>query len=229
MSIHCVDSIKICALRITLLDDLGNTATGPNNYVSTNRESQLQYTGVTDKGKDLFYRNGCDLPLANYKSPDLLRRFDLQVDLYSLEPAVQSIMLGAPVLDDADGNPVGFEYALQDCPTDIPPPLVAVEAWSWSWDCDAQVPEVPYWYYVWPMVQWATDQANVLQTDILAPKLTGFTRRNPLWGHGPYGGVVQGPAGGPTFESSTGGPAVFLTSTAPPDAVCGFSTVTPGS
>lgn len=225
----CVDSIKICALRVTLLDALGNTATGPNNYVATNRESTLEYTGVTDKGKDLFYRNGCDQPLANYKSPDLLRYFNLTVDFFSLEPAAFSLLLGAPVLDDGAGNPVGFEYALQDCPTDVAPPLVAVEAWSWSWDCDAQVPATPYWYYVFPMVQWATDQANTLTTDILQPKLTGFSRRNPLWGHGPYGGVVQGAAGGPDFDSSTGGPAVFLTSTPPPAAVCGFQTVTPGS
>lgn len=229
MSPICVDSIKICALRVTALDDLGNVAEGPNNYVATNRESQLQYTGNVDKGKDLYYRNGCDQPLATYKSPELLKRFDLSLDLYSLEPAVQSLLLGAPILDDADGNPVGFEYALQDCPSDPSPPLTAVEAWSWSWDCDAQVPSVPYWYFVWPMVQWSSDQANILQTDLLQPKLTGFTRRNPLWGHGPYGGVVQGPAGGPTFLSSTGGLAVFLTSTAPPDPVCGFGTVTPGS
>jgi hypothetical protein len=225
----CVDSIKLCALRVTLLDLLGNVASGPNNFVSSDRQSQLQYTGVVDKGKDLFYRNGCDRPLATYKSPDLLRRFDLQLDRYSLEPAVESIMLGAPILLDGTSQAVGFEYALQDCPSDPTPPLVAVEAWSWSWDCDAQVPQVPYWYFVWPMVQWATDQPAILQTDLLQPKLTGFTRRNPLWGHGPYGGVVQGPAGGPSFKSSTGGLAVFLTSTPPPAAVCGFGTVSPGS
>ena len=225
----CADSIKICALRVTLLDDLGNVADGPNNYVVTNRESQLQYTPVVDQGKDLFYRNGCDEPLANYKSQALLRRFDITVDLYSFEPAVQSLLLGAPILDDGDGNPVGFEYELQDCPTDTTPPLTAVEAWSWSWNCDAQVPTVPYWYFVWPAVQWYADQAVTLQTDLAQPKVGAFSRRNQLWGHGPYGGVVQGPAGGPDFETSTGGLAVFLTSTPPPDAVCGFGTVTPGS
>ena len=225
----CVDSIKICALRVTLLDSVGNVAPGPNNYVSTRSLSQFQFTGNVDKGKDLFYRDGCDRPRATYKSPDLLKRFDLQVDTFGLEPAVQSIMLGAPILDDGSGDPVGFEYAIQSCPTDPTPPLVAVEAWSFSWDCDAQVPTVPYWYYVYPMVQWATDQANVLATDVLAPKLVGFTRRNPIWGHGPYGGIVQGPAGSPHFASSTGGPAVFLTSTPPPAPICGFGTVTPGS
>lgn len=225
----CLDSIKICALRVTLLTPLGAVAPGSNNFISTTSLSQFQFTGNVDKGKDLFYRDGCDHPRATYKSPDLLKRFDLQVDTYGLEPAVQSIMLGAPALDDGAGDPVGFEYAIQSCPTDPTPPLVAVEAWSFSQDCDAQNPQVPYWYYLFPMVQWATDQANVLATDILQPKLVGFTRRNKLWGHGPYGGVIQGPAGGPTFITSTGGAAVFLTSTAPPATLCGFGTVAPSS
>ncbi len=229
MTAVCADSIKICALRITLLDEVGNVAPEPNNYVATARESQLQYTPVIDQGKDIFVRNGCDQPLANYKSPALLRRFDLVVDLYGFEPAVQSLLLGAPILDDGAGNPVGFEYALQDCPTDPTPPLVAVEAWSWSWDCDAQNPQVPFWYFVWPAAQFSPDQAVTLQTDLAQPKVAAFTRRNPLWGHGPYGGVVQGPAGGPTFDSSTGGLAVFLTSTEPPDPICGFGSITPGS
>jgi len=229
MTAVCVDSIKICALRVTLLDSLGNVASGSNNYVSTNRESQLDFTGNVDKGKDLFYRNGCDQPLANYKSPELLRRFDLSLNLFGLEPAVQSLLLGAPILSDSGGNPIGFEWALEDCPSDPTPPLTAVEAWSWSWSCDQQVAATPYWYYLWPAVQWSTDQAQSLQTDLLQPKLTGFTRRNTLWGHGPYGGVVQGAAGGSTYKTSTGGGAVFLTSTAPPAAICGFGTVTPGS
>jgi hypothetical protein len=225
----CVGSIKICALRVTLLDSVGNVVGGPNNYVSTILESQLQFTGVVDKGKDLFYRDGCDRPLSNYKSPELLRRFDLQVDFYALEPAVQSLMLAAPILSDGSGNAVGFEYAMQDCPTDPQPPNTAIEAWSWSWQCDSQVAATPYWYYLWPSVQWSTDQAQILQTDLLQPKLTGFTRRNPVWGHGPFGGIVKGAAGGPTYQSATGGGAVFLTSTPPPAAVCGFGTVSPSS
>lgn len=225
----CLDSIKICALRVTALDQLGNVATGPNNYVTSNRENSLEYTGDVDQGKDLFYRNGCDVALASYKSPGLLKRFNLTLDRFGIEPAVESIMLGAPILDDGAGAPVGWEYQIQTCPADPNPPLVAVEAWAQAWDCDAQNADTPYVYFLFTASQWSADQAYTIQADFLQPKLTGFTRRNSLWGHGPYGGVVQGAAGGPDFLSSTGGPAVFLTSTPPPAIVCGFSTVTPGS
>lgn len=222
----CFDSIKICALRVTALDNVGNVAAGPNNFVSTNRETQLQFTGDVDAGKDLFYRNGCDAPLAAYKSQALLKRFNLQLDLFGVEPAVQSLILGASIIDDDGGEPVGFEYNIQTCPTDPTPPLVAVEAWSYAWNCDAQDGVTPYFYWLWPMTQWSADQADSLQSDFVQPKLTGFSRRNALWGHGPYGGIDSGT--GASYLNH-GAPAVLLTDTAPPDAVCGFGTVTPGS
>lgn len=229
MAAKCLDSLKICALRVTALTSLGNVAAGPNNYVTTNRETKLGFTADTDAGKDLFYRNGCDQPIAAYKSPTLLKRFTMALDLFGLEPAVQSTLVGAAVISDAGSFPIGFEYPIQVCPSDPTPPLVAVEAWSYAIDCDAQDATTPYWYYLFPMTQWQSANENALQADFLQPALGGFTRRNPLWGHGPYGGVVKGAAGGSTFLSSTGAPAVFLTSTAPPSIVCGFQTVTPGS
>jgi hypothetical protein len=223
----CFDSLKICALRVTALDNVGNVAPGPNNAVATARETQLQFTGDVDQGKDLFYRNGCDKPLAAYKSQALLKRFTLQLDLFGIEPAVQSLMLGATIEDDDAGAPIGFEYNIQTCPSDPTPPLVAVEAWSFAWDCDAQNGTTPYFYWLWPMTQWSADQADSLQADFVQPKLTGFSRRNPLWGHGPYGGIAKG-AGATTYLNG-GAPGVILTKTAPPSAVCGFITVTPGS
>lgn len=228
MAIKCLSSLKLCALRATLLDGLGNVAEGPNNFVTTNREMTLEYTGDVDQGKDLFYRNGCDQPLATYKSPPLLKRFNLSLDLFGLDTAVQAIILGATVVLDDAGDPSGFEYNVQTCPADSPPPFVALEAWSYAIDCDFQDPDTPYIYYLFPLTQWNTDQANTLQADYLQPKLTGFTRSNPLWGHGPYGGIVVGPEGGSSYLSN-GSVGVIQTSTAPPEIDCGFQTVVPGS
>lgn len=229
MTAVCLDSIKICALRATLLNNIGDVAAGPNNYVSTNRETKFGWTADTDKGKDLFYRNGCDQPLAAYKSPELLKRFTTALDTFGLEPAVQSILLGATVLDDAGGFPVGFEDNLQVCPADPTPPLVAIEAWSYAIDCDAQDAVTPYWYHLFPMTQWQENGEWSLETDFMKPVFGGFTRRNNQWGHGPFGGIVQGAAGGPIYVQSSGAPAHFLTSTAPPAAICGFGTIAPSS
>lgn len=224
----CLDSIKLCALRVTDLDALGNVAAGPNNFVAFSRELTFGWTPDNDAGKDLFYRDGCDRPLATYKSPTLTKRYTTAIGLFGLEPAATSLMLGATVVDDADGDVIGFEDNIQTCPTDPTPALVAVEAWSYAWNCDQQDPDTPWWYHLFPMTQWNQDQENLLQTDFLQPHLAGFTRKNSLWGHGPYGGVVKGAAGGDPFLSN-GSPAHFLTSTDPPADFCGFQTVVPGS
>jgi hypothetical protein len=225
----CLDSIKICALRATLLTATGAVAAGPNNYVSTARETKLDFTADIDQGKDLFYRNGCDRALASYKSDPLVKRETIAIDLFGIEPAVEALILGDVLIDDDDGNPIGFEDNIQVCPADPPPSLVALEAWSFAWDCDAQDPVTPYYYHLWPMAQLNKGQTESLQTDLLQPQLVGFTRRNPSWGHGPYGGIVRGAAGGGTYLNTSGNPAHFLTSTIPPDAICGFGSISPSS
>lgn len=229
MAAQCLDSIKICALRVTLLTGVGNVASGANNTVSTNRETKLGWTADTDKGKDLFYRNGCDQGLAAYKSPELLKRFTTALDTFGLEPAVQSLLLGSAVIDDGGGFPVGFEDNFQVCPTDPTPPNVAIEAWSYAIDCDAQSAATPYWYHLFPLTQWQESGEWSIEVDFLKPVFAGFTRRNPNWGHGPFGGVVAGAAGGPIYDNTSGASAHFLTSTVPPAAVCGFQTVSPAS
>lgn len=225
----CLDSIKISALRVTALDDQGNVADGANNYVALNRLMTLGWTPDVDAGKDLFYRNGCDAALASYKSQPLLKRIILALALFGLEPPATSLLTGSPVVTDLDGNVIGIQANIQNCPGAPQTPFVAVEAWSWAVSCgDVQDAVTPWWYYIWPGTQWQFDQENVLQTDYLQPHLAGFTRQNPIWGHGPYGGVVKGAAGGDPFLSD-GSFAAFLTSTDPPDDVCGFQTITPGS
>ena len=229
MSAQCLDSIKICALRATLLNNLGDIAAGPNNYATTNRELKLGWTADTDKGKDLFYRNGCDQGLAAYKSPELLKRFTTALDTFGLDPALLSILLGSAVINDGGGFPAGYEDNIQVCPADPTPPNVAIEAWSYAIDCDAQSATTPYYYHLFPLTQWQESGEWSLEVDFLKPVFAGFTRRNNQWAHGPYGGVVVGASGGPLYDNTTGASAHFLTSTPPPAAICGFGTVVPGS
>lgn len=225
----CLDSLKLCALRFTLLDTLGNVADLPNNSVVTNREISLGFTADVDQGKDIFNRNACDDALNEYKSPPLTKRLNLAMVNMGLDIAIQSLLLGGDVILGADTIPYGFEIPVQTCPADGVPPYVAVEGWADAIECDFQDPATPYIYYLFPLTQWVADQQVVLQDDFAQSGLSGFTRKNPSWGHGPYGGVIVGPGGGDPYLSATGAPAVIQTSTAPPAADCEFATVTPGS
>ncbi len=228
-SASCFQVLKMCALRVTLLSNLGDVAPGSNNFCTTTFETKLGFTADTDKGKDLFYRNSCDAALGSYKSPELLKRFTLALETQGLDPALHSLLVGANLLDDAGGNIVGYEYNLQDCPTDPLPPLVAIEAWSYAIVCDAQSATTPYIYSLFPMCQFQASGEWALEVDFEKPAFAGFTRRNNQWGHGPYGGIVQGAAGGPLYDTVSGAPATFATSTAPPALSCGLGTVSPVS
>jgi hypothetical protein len=225
----CFNILKICALRVTLLNDVGDVASGSNNFCTSIVETKVGWTADTDKGKDLFYRGGCDQALAAYKSPELLKRMTLALDTIGIDPALMVLLLASTPLDDGAGNIVGYEYALQDCPTDPLPPLVAIEAWSYAYICDAQSATTPFVYTLFPMAQFQASGEWAYEVDFQKPAFAGFTRRNNQWGHGPYGGVVQGAEGGPVYDTVSGGPPVFLTSTAPPAAYCGLQTVTPSS
>jgi hypothetical protein len=227
--VFCLDSIKLCALRVTALTSTGHVSPTSNNYATTDRETRLGFTADVDQGKDLYYRNACDNPLAAYKSQPLLKRFNMALDLFGIDPAVNSLLLNATVIDDDGGDAIGFEFNIQDCPSDPGPGYVAIEAWAEAQDCDEQDSATPYYYYLFPITTWQTANEWTLQTDFLQPAFGGFTRRNTQWGHGPYGGVTKGAAGGSKFLTTTGAPAVFLTSDSPPAAVCGFQTVVPSS
>jgi len=63
-----------------------------------------------------------------------------------------------------------------------------------------------------------------LQSDFADVPLAGFSRSNPLWGHGPYGDQA---AIGPTPSSTPGG--YWFQAADPPAGACGYATVIPSS
>lgn len=220
----CASSILACGLRVTLLDSDGSVADDDNNYYVTKNMIQIQATPDIEAGSDRTLKSGCDCIVATAKFPDLLKRFNFQIDLGQLEPALVSLMTGAPVVLDTSDTPVpiGWDWPVQISCADTPPPKVAIEVWSDVWDNDHQSPFLPYWHWIWPQTQWQFGQVQ-LNTDFYTPVLNGFSEGNSLWGHGPYGdgkpdGTVIGHLG-----------SVWQTDDTPPDGFCGYQTITPSS
>jgi hypothetical protein len=219
MSAICASSILACGFRATLLDDTGNVHTGSDNYYVTDKMVQLQLTPEIEAGSDRTVKSGCDCIIATAKFPDLLKRFNFEIQLGQLEPGLISLMTGSALISSG-ADPIGFDFPNNLECGQTPPPKVAIEAWSYVWEIDHQSETLPYWHWVWPMAQWQFGQST-LNSDVLIPVLTGYSRANPVWAHGPYNddpGVPIGPFG-----------AVWQTATAPPAAVCGLQTVVPAS
>lgn len=215
---YCDESVKLCALRVTALNTDGSVAPEPNNSYVTDNTISLAPTGDIQAGVESTLVGGCGQIIATFKDQDRLKRFNLSLVLGTPDPALTSMLLGGALVLDT-GVPVGMSWPINVCPTDTPPPPVAIEAWSYAWECDHQNPTSPYWYWSFPMCFFSPSNQFTLGNDLLQLDWAGYTRSNPLWGHGPYGGSIL-------FEPQGGYAQV---SDAPPAAACGFASVTPGS
>lgn len=209
----CNPAIHLCAVRITRLDQLGNPAGGPNNVYVTDKSIMLAAKPVQQAGDDKTLVGGCDCVIANHKGYDKLKRWDLELDMGVLEPGLLEMMLGAPAILDSGGQPIGVHWQSQlTCDSPVQP-NVCIEGWQDLWDDDHQNSTYPYVHWIWPSSRWQISDLT-LQNDFQQPKLTGFTRSNPLWGHGLYGDLPE-PCGdlGDMFYCTTR-----------PAAACGYQT-----
>ena len=221
MTSICASSILACGMRVTLLEDNGFTSDAPENYLTSSGLVELQITPVISEGSDRERKSGCDCIIASAKFPDLLKRFNFAISHGQLDPSMMALMLGTQLIEDVDGNAIGFDWPDSGTSCEAtPPPKVALEVWSWVWENDQQDESLPYWHWVWPMSRWQV-APFALNADFANVALAGYSQANAMWGQGPFGddpGHNIGALG-----------SVWQTATPPPAAVCGLQGITPAS
>jgi hypothetical protein len=183
----CPTPIHICRIRVTRLNTDGTLAAGPKNSYVSAKPSHLNWTTEVEAGVDQVVVGGCDCIAVQYRGYDKLKRFNLELELTALEPALLEMMLGAPAIFDTSTIPVQIG---NQWPTTLQcgqvQPAVAIEAWSDAWLNDTQsASPTRYIRYIWTQSYWQLGNGS-LQNDFVLPLLTGFTRSNPAWGLGPY-------------------------------------------
>lgn len=223
MTALCPIPKDICAVRFTRLTATGAVAAGPNNSYVTTKLTQLQITPVIEVGQDLTKLGGCGCVVASAKNPDMFKRHDFQLDKDALEPALEELLLGTTLITDGGGTPIGI-WGAQQVGCDKPQqPNVAIEAWQKAWVDDHQDPTLPWIHWLWGSTSWQEGPMSLL-SDFGVPVVTGFSRSNPLWGHGPYGDQT---IVGPVPSSAPFG--YWFQAAAPPVGSCGYATVSPSS
>lgn len=179
----CPSAIHLCFVRITRLDSLGNPLPGPNNFFVSSTPMMLTVTPDILAGETKDMKGGCDQLIATYRGQDILKRFNFELDMGTIAPALEEILTGAAAIVDDESNPIGVQFQV---PCGTQQPYLAFEAWQDLWDCDHQ-PSTPYPYkrWVWPSSRWQRG-AETLQNDFDQPKFTGFSVANGNWGMGIY-------------------------------------------
>lgn len=216
----CTIPFEICRARFTRLTTVGNVASGPNNSWVTDKITELTITPEIETGDDRVLRNGCGGIIASAKLPDLRKRWTLALSKGSVEPGLDELLLGDTVIL-AGSTPIGTWSHPQIGSAGLAPPPVALEVWAKNWAFDHQDPTYPWIHLVFPMSEWQR-AAETLSDDLAISPVAGFTRVNPLWGHGPY-------AAQPEAVASGADRGLFFTATDPPAADCAYKTVTPSS
>lgn len=217
MAAPCGVSLHVCNIRITVLDEVGNVADLDDNFYVTGKATSVQVTPTIETGADITLTGGCDCVVASYRGTDKLKRFEFEMNIATLEPAMVAMMVGGTILvDGADDVGVAWPSALECGDVE---PAVAFEFWTDHWNGDAQDPDYPYIHHIYPQTRWQIGQQQY-QNDFAQPTLTGFSRQNLVWGNGPYND-------GPGAPVPNGG--WFYSDVVPPTPVCAAQTVEPSS
>jgi hypothetical protein len=220
MAVNCGPSFGICALRVTLLDDFGNTNTGTDNSYVTDKQVSIAFSPNIDTGNTFSLRNGCGCSLARFKSEDVFNWWEFTFTDGALEPELTTLMVGGTTI--ADGADVVGQHFPGNLACDEIRRQVGLEFWTQHIVGSGKDATFPYVHWVFPMSVWQWSD-NTAEEDFMNPVLTGFSRSNELWGGGPYG---DGPPDG-----SDVGPegAYWKSNDLPPAADCAAVHVAPGS
>ncbi len=217
-SAKCPAIIKLCAVRVTLLDDDG---TPTEDYYVSDKTISLGFTPVVSEGQDREVRSGCDCIVAADKAPDILKRFTFEIAQGTLEPGLLAMILGQTPITDVDGNTIGVNWNADQLTCAGTASHVALEGWSQAFDVDHPDADYPWLHLLWPDTQWQL-AANTLSADFAQFALSGFSRGNTNFGD-PYEDFPTDGTGLLQSEFFS----MWLTAETPPSAVCGVQMLTP--
>lgn len=223
MATKCFPVVRGKRLRVTRLDNCGNPPDPeePSSLVVTKGFISVAMTSDVEEGDDHFEKNADGELCYTDKSSDQFKRWNLEVSLCNVDPALWEMMGNARLEEDWDGDVVGVRgYEGGN------PGAYAMEVWTGipGEDC---LPGEPanYGYLLLPFVIPGVLGDVTIENGGATFTLSGHTRGGGGWGVGPYDVV-------PTDAENAPGPLTVplgadehhllrTTTIAPPAPECG--------
>lgn len=212
MPTRCASPIKGTHLRVIRLDECGVPVTGAAAVVTTGFV-QVQASPQYEDGEEFLVKNAAGDACVNDVDDDLLKRFDITIDLCSVDPDMAEMVLGTRRL--TTGSPVtGTGFAVAEGTNAA---RFSVEVWqrvAGAGACDASGAQ-QYIYNAWPNVGSAKIGDYTIENGVSQLQLIGKSKAaSPLW----TAGADWLDAGGPEADEHW---LWNITTVAPPDAACG--------
>lgn len=224
MATKCASFLRGRRMRVTRLDACGRPIYGPESVVSTKGFISIAYTAVTDEGEEINVPNASGETCIREPATPKFLGYTVEVTFCQVDPDLFAMMTGQRVLEDANGDVVGFSM---DTAVNAADSAFSLEAWAGSpatGGC-AEGAEGNFGYILLPFLQGGIVGDFTLENAEVTFTVSGAaTKDGNAWGVGPYD-VVNGIGGTPQplFEAvkTTEHLILLLTGVAPPEAECG--------
>lgn len=183
----CPKPLKACAMRVTLLDECGvpvDTTAVPNSQIVIKDFISLGFTPEIESGDEFTQRNACGDLCYSSKDCDVLKWWNISLELCGLQPHLEELLGISNALTAADGTIIGgtgISSSNNDNQTGNCSANVAIEIFSQNSDNDAcaGTNACPYIRYMFPLVtQWAISDGGTFTNGIPTQSFSGVAYSN---------------------------------------------------
>jgi hypothetical protein len=182
-------SLQCVAVRVTALTSDGTPAPGNDMYVS-DQLVKIDFNPDMEAGLEISNRGASGNLCVVYRTPDLMKRLTIEVELCIPDPELEVLLSGGKVFfDSVDATDVvGFQYPkLMKDPT---PDGISVEAWT-RYVVDGYQPSAqPYLWWTFPRM-YLRKGNRTIDVNAMANVYDGYAIENPSWDGGPLGDWEQ--------------------------------------
>lgn len=226
MTTKCLSLVKGRRIRLTRLDGCGRPVYGDCSTVTSKGFISVAFTANTSDSDEINVTNAAGEVCVFEPAETTLTGYSVEIQFCEVDPELFALATGQPVVEDADGNVIGFDV---DTKTSLTGQGFALELWAGSASGDACATEGAqgsYGYILVPFLRGGIVGDFTVENGAVTFTLTGAsTRDGNAWGVGPYNDIQIGSGGTPgpmlTPIGTTVAMRTILTDVAPPEAVCG--------
>jgi hypothetical protein len=222
---HCFTPIRGRRMRVTKVNTLGRPVYGSKSFVTTSGFVSVQFTPEVAEGEETEVRTASGEICVSERGCDELKWITVQMEFCQVDPCLFTLINETwTELRDCVGDVIGWAESHKfSCDTGF-----ALELWT---DVTGYTPTTPgaqgaYGYMLLPFVVGGTLGEQTVENGAISFTITGRTKKGSGWGVGPYDVMCNdaetGACGPLLTPVGTDEPRrIFLTTCAPPAAVCG--------
>lgn len=223
----CATPIKGSMLRLVKIDVCGVPVTGTSSIVVTTKGFvQVVMAPQYEDGEEFFERTADGTACVNQKDDAVLKRMQLTVDFCEVDPIAVAMVSSARLVDAISPTVTGTGFAVSE---GVASNRFSMEIWqqvAGSGACDATGAQ-RYIYHAWPNVGAVQFQDYTIENGRSTLSFQAETKGAATqWARGPGTATKWLPAGTFTGLTALEHWVWNITTTAPPTALCGSSTLT---